>query len=104
MISCKLTRHGKLPTQELTANSTVATTALMAAGIIFIVLVQRKIIVSGFLTFEFEVAKSLLATGLWLWLVLDSAFGPWQNRNWMDPDTEKPRRLERSVVAFVLLL
>ncbi len=45
-------------------------TAIMAAGIIFIVLVQRQFLAAGKrLTFWLEVAKSLLATGLWIWLM-----------------------------------
>jgi hypothetical protein len=76
----------------------------MAAGIIFIVLVQRKIQATNLLTFQFEIGKSLLATGLWLWLILDSAFGPWQRRLTIDPEPEKQRRLVRSAFASILLL
>lgn len=49
---------------------TFSCTAIMAGGIIFLVLVQRQIPTAGKLwTFRFELAKSVLATGLWLWLM-----------------------------------
>ena len=60
----------------------------MAAGIVFIVFVQRKTFASSRqpvqigdftpegLSFLFEVAKSVLATAMWIWLLLDSAVGP----------------------------
>ncbi|KAF1957782.1 hypothetical protein CC80DRAFT_546844 [Byssothecium circinans] len=54
-------------------------TAFIAAGIVFIVYVQRKAIVTTYQTLLFETSKTLFATALWLWLILDSAFGPWQN-------------------------
>jgi hypothetical protein len=45
-------------------------TSMMAAGIIFVVLIQRQFPAAGKrLTFWLEVAKSLLATGLWIWLM-----------------------------------
>jgi len=45
-------------------------TSIMAAGIIFLVLVQRQLTTAGKLwTFRFEVAKSALATALWIWLM-----------------------------------
>jgi hypothetical protein len=75
----------------------------MAGAIIFLVIVQRKASVSDGQTFQFEAAKSLLATGLWLWLILDSAFGPWQ-RDWNYPREERSRRVVRSAFASILLL
>ncbi|KAF2675679.1 hypothetical protein K458DRAFT_437823 [Lentithecium fluviatile CBS 122367] len=78
-------------------------TAIMAAGIIFIVYVQRKAIVSSFQTLVFEAIKSALATGLWLWLILDSAFGPWKNwRHIGDEDVE--RRIKRAALSSILLV
>ena len=76
----------------------------MAAGIIFIVIVQRKVSSTDLLTLQFEVAKSILATGLWLWLMLDSAFGPWKRRQYRDPSREVPRRVARAATAAILLL
>ncbi|KAJ4298978.1 hypothetical protein N0V90_004222 [Kalmusia sp. IMI 367209] len=52
-------------------------TAIMAAGIIFAVYVQRKASMSKYQYLIFEGTKSILATALWLWLILESAFGPW---------------------------
>ena len=75
----------------------------MAAGIIFIVLIQRKIRAADLLTFQFEIGKATLATGLWLWLILDSAFGPWQRRRTIT-EPEKQQRLVRSAFASILLL
>ncbi len=44
--------------------------AIMAAGIIFIVLIQMQFPAAGKrLTLWLEVTKSLLATGLWIWLM-----------------------------------
>ena len=76
----------------------------MAAGIIFIVIVQRKVSSTDLLTLQFEAAKSILATGLWLWLMLDSAFGPWKRRQYRDPSREVPMRVARAATAAILLL
>jgi hypothetical protein len=78
--------------------------ALMASGIMFCVMIQLKVQVSAYLTLLFEASKSTFATGLWLWLILDAAFGPWQDRPYRRPDTEKPERLARAGVSVVLLL
>ena len=49
---------------------TFSSTAIMAGGIIFFVLVQRQVSTPGKTwTFRFELAKSVLATGCWLWLM-----------------------------------
>jgi hypothetical protein len=80
----------------------------MAAAIIFITLVQFRTRNPPKLTFWFEFAKSILATALWLWLVFDSAFGPWQTgwRHHGQPPEERDRersyRLMRSAVALLL--
>jgi hypothetical protein len=79
----------------------------MAAAIIFIVLVQLRTRNTAKLTYGFEFGKSCLATALWLWLVFDSAFGPWQN-GWRyndhpeERDRDRVYRLLRSVVALLL--
>jgi hypothetical protein len=82
----------------------------MAAGIIFIVYIQRKAIATPFQTLCFEGAKSTLATGLWLWLILDSTFGPWQvgyhdhvPDTYADPDLVR-RRVLRDALAVIVLL
>jgi hypothetical protein len=49
---------------------------LFAAGIILAVLVQYKVLMSQKVTVYFEMAKSAFATTIWLWLILDAAFGP----------------------------
>jgi hypothetical protein len=54
-------------------------TAIFAGAIIFIVVVQRKIpyeVSNPRLTLIFEIAKSVFATALWIWLMMDSLFGP----------------------------
>jgi hypothetical protein len=80
----------------------------MAAAIIFIILIQFRTRNTTKLTFGFELAKSCLATALWLWLVYDSAFGPWQN-GWrydgQPPEKrniERAYRLMRSAIALLL--
>lgn len=81
-------------------------TAIMAAGIIFCVYVQRKAQISTTQSLLFEAAKSVLATGLWLWFVLDSAFGPWLQRCRYyahDCDERIPRTV-RALLSGVVLL
>jgi len=49
---------------------TFSCTAIMAGGIIFVVLVQRQLPTAGKLwTFRFELTKSALATAMWIWLM-----------------------------------
>lgn len=49
---------------------TFTCTSIMAGGIIFLVLVQRQFSTAGKLwTFRFELAKSVLATAMWIWLM-----------------------------------
>ncbi len=50
--------------------------SLFAAGIILAVWVQYKILIPHKVTLYFEMAKSAFATTIWLWLILDAAFGP----------------------------
>jgi len=53
--------------------------SLLAAGIIFIVMVQAQLSfrkTSKQVTLRFEIAKALIATGLWLWQLIDAAAGP----------------------------
>jgi hypothetical protein len=49
---------------------TFTCTATTAGGIIFLVLVQKKLSnASKLFAFRFELAKSVLATGMWIWLM-----------------------------------
>jgi len=52
----------------------------MAAFIIFVVLVQRKVEPTKMQTLVFEAVKTVLATGLWIWLLVDSAISSWPQR------------------------
>ncbi|KAJ4349549.1 uncharacterized protein N0V89_008165 [Didymosphaeria variabile] len=81
--------------------------AIMAAGIIFSVYVQRKAVISLYQYLLFEAAKSLLATGLWLWLILDAAYGPWQDECKSNPyvrPCDVSARVSRAALASVVLL
>ena len=72
----------------------------------FLVIVQLKVSLNTSTTLIFESVKSTLASGLWLWLMLDSAFGPWQRR-WSNPEQreeEKVQRLARAATCVILLL
>lgn len=86
--------------------STDTTTSIMAASIIFSVYVQRKAIISPHQYLLFEAFKSLMATGLWLWLILDAAFGPWveacRKESWCHYETGP--RVTRAGLASVVLL
>jgi len=84
-----------------------AINALLAAGIIFLAVINIRVPLSNVHTVWFEFGKSALATILWLWLVLDAFFGPWQYKYpWMNPDdiqSEKISRLQRSFLCLILL-
>lgn len=78
----------------------------MAAGILFIVITQLKIPLSrttNFLTLCLESTKSILATGLWLWLILDSAYGPGYPY-YQGDDLLRKERIVRSAISVILLL
>ncbi|PVH69837.1 hypothetical protein DL98DRAFT_521971 [Cadophora sp. DSE1049] len=77
--------------------------SLFAAAIIFIVFVQLNTTTSPLITLHFEVAKSSLATALWLWLLLDSIFEPGQ---WNSPYQRPPKgpRIARAGISVVVLL
>ena len=78
-------------------------TAALCAAIVFIVLVQRKLPeerTSKDLTLKFEIAKSSLGTALWIWLMLDAAFGP-QNQNVY---YKRSTRTGSAAIAFIVLL
>ena len=77
--------------------------AMLAGAIVFIVLIQQRMPanrVSKALTLKLEIAKSMLATGLWVWLMLDAGFGP---ENEYDYYKRGPR-LGSSAVASIVLV
>ena len=78
-------------------------TALLAAGILLLVIVQRNIPQERTLkdvTLKFEIAKSGLATALWFWLMMDAAFGPQDHYTYYDRAT----RVQTAAFASLLLL
>lgn len=79
--------------------------SLMAAGIIFILILQRgsNSTMSKSLTLGFEAAKSALATAVWIWLMMDSIFGP-KRRYSYQPDVRRTPRIIRSAISIVCLL
>ncbi|KAE9378989.1 hypothetical protein N431DRAFT_450906 [Stipitochalara longipes BDJ] len=50
--------------------------SLFASGVVFAVWIQRSVRMSRKVTLYFEIAKCGFATAIWLWLILDAAFGP----------------------------
>jgi len=84
-----------------------AINALLAAGIMFLAIIQLRAHLDNVDTFRFELGKSLIATILWLWLVLDSAFGPWQDGCYnCSPEWQHQRkvaRLQRSFLSLIIL-
>jgi hypothetical protein len=77
----------------------------MTAIIIFTVYVQRKAILSLYQSLLLETCKAILATILWLWLILDSAFGPWKE-DWSAPMRDKyvARRVARVALGVIVLM
>ena len=79
--------------------------ALFGAGIIFIVLIQRRTRLDTTKTLIFEIAKSVLATAMWIWLLLDTIFGPWQKSYREDTrEAAMYNRLARTFTAVIILL
>ncbi|KAK5683762.1 hypothetical protein LTR17_027229 [Elasticomyces elasticus] len=79
-------------------------TAFLAAGIIFIVVVQRTLPpaeTAKNLTLRFEVSKSILATALWLWLMFDAIFGPRDHSGYYMP---RSQRITVAAISSVLPL
>lgn len=78
-------------------------TAILSAGIVFIVLVQRKLdksYSSKSLTLKFEIAKSIFATALWVWCMLDAALGPESEFDYY----KRPPRVGSAAVASIVLV
>ncbi|KAK0730748.1 hypothetical protein B0H67DRAFT_639210 [Lasiosphaeris hirsuta] len=74
---------------------------LLAGSILFIILVQRSLpTASKKLTYRFELAKSVLATAMWLWLMLDSIF---YKRRYYNPDLYYYRRIIISAISSTAL-
>ena len=80
--------------------STAACTGLMGAAILFIILVERHPRNTKTSTYYLEIAKSGLATALWLWLLLDSIFGP---RYTYNPPRPRSRKIIEAVICFFVL-
>lgn len=76
--------------------------SLFAAGIIFAVWIQRSIRISRKIALYFESAKSAFATAIWLWLILDAAFGPGIHR-YRGNGPRKPMVLRAAISVIVLL-
>ncbi|KAK5167674.1 uncharacterized protein LTR77_007373 [Saxophila tyrrhenica] len=76
--------------------------SLMAGVIVFILVIQRRMFEHGLsidLTLKFEAVKSILATSLWIWELVDSGVQPttvWNQRG--------PRMVAAGVSAIVLFL
>lgn len=58
---------------------------------------------SAKISFVLEAAKSLLATAMWLWLVLDSAFANHDTR-YREPSNDRFLRIVRAFIAGFALL
>ena len=78
-------------------------TSILMAAIVFIILIQRKIGLeetSKNLTWRFELSKSIIATDLWIWLMLDAAFRPQEEYSFYGRST----RVAAASTACILLL
>jgi len=80
--------------------------AMMAvpAGIIAIVVVRQKLPPENNTTklvLRFEMIKSVLATALWLCVMMHALFGPSNQHAWRDA---RPRRIAAAVISSLLLL
>jgi hypothetical protein len=78
--------------------------SIMAGGIIFTVLLQRRIPAdrtSKSMTLRFETLKSVLATASWIWLLLDAVFGPRSHYSYYGDRSE---RIITAAISSLLLL
>ncbi|KAF1976887.1 hypothetical protein BU23DRAFT_565555 [Bimuria novae-zelandiae CBS 107.79] len=75
----------------------------MAAGIIFSVYVQHKAEITPYQYLLLEATKSILATGLWLWLILDAGSGPWLSicKRYSYSDCDAGPGVTRSALAII---
>ncbi|ORX99609.1 hypothetical protein BCR34DRAFT_576409 [Clohesyomyces aquaticus] len=76
---------------------------LMALGITFVVVVQRRVALDKTKTLMFEGVKYGLATAMWLWLLMDSLFGPWTHSDYRVPERRR-QRVAYAVTAVVPLV
>ena len=74
----------------------------MAAGVLFVILVQRHPKNTKTSTYYLEIAKSSLSTALWLWLFLDSIFGPY-DRYYSRPEEYRLRKIIQAALCFFVL-
>lgn len=81
---------------------TAACTTLLAIAILFSILVSRNSHNTPFSIMCFECVKTVSATALWLWLLLDSMFGP--NRWKPNKPEDREKRVTLSAVSVLLLL
>ncbi|KAL5354549.1 hypothetical protein ACLOAV_000638 [Pseudogymnoascus australis] len=83
---------------------TYTVNGLLAAIILFILLIQDRMpTLSANISFILEIAKSLLATLMWLWLLLDSALADHGHR-YREPSNDKFLRVVRAFIAGFALL
>jgi hypothetical protein len=75
----------------------------MAAAIVFIIFIQRQPIQSRTTRLCLEIAKSSCATGVWLWLLMDSIFGPARGYYYNPPHPRGPRIISAALSSVVLL-
>jgi hypothetical protein len=76
------------------------TCTIFSAGILYTVYLQRNLSnATKLLTLRFEILKSVLATALWLWLLFDALFGPWNSRY-----PGRGSRTNVAAISVVLLL
>jgi hypothetical protein len=78
--------------------STYLFTSLMAMGIAFIALLQRRNQLDKTQLLLFETVKAGLATTMWMWLLMDTLFGPWRDEYRDDYVAER----ERVKIAYTL--
>lgn len=81
--------------------STAFFVSLLSAGLIALVLIQRRVTLTPILIFQFEALKSIIATILWIWLLLDSII---VNRSSNYYPNQKWRRVLRASLAIIVLL
>ncbi|OBT44607.1 hypothetical protein VE00_05841 [Pseudogymnoascus sp. WSF 3629] len=83
---------------------TYTVNGLLATIILFILLIQDRMpSLTAKISFVLEAAKSLLATAMWLWLVLDSAFANHDTR-YREPSNDRFLRIVRAFIAGFALL
>jgi hypothetical protein len=92
------------PFSQLTlpqSSSTDLSNSLLAAGIIFLVVIQRRVHFDALGKFCFEAMKALFATAMWLWLLLDALFAHTEDGPYYEE--QRRRRIIRAGIASILL-